>query len=73
MLDKIEDYLNESLLRDDRLIWEQTKKEGQDKGFSELDDLIQDIGGSEEEDLIDVKSAEEETKEYQSMKTGLKS
>ena len=40
MLDKIKDYLNESLLRDDRLIWEQTKKEGKEKGFSELDDLI---------------------------------
>ena len=39
MLDKIEDYLNESLMRDDRLIWEQTKKEGQEKRFSELDDL----------------------------------
>ena len=61
MLDKIEDYLNESLLRDDRLIWEQTKKEGQDKGFSELRDLIEDNGGSKEE-----------TKEIQSMKTGLK-
>ena len=40
MLDKIEDYLNESLLRDDRLTWEQTKKDGQDRGFSEPDDLI---------------------------------
>ena len=40
MLEKIEDYLNESLLRDDRLIWEQIKKDGQDKEFSEPDDLI---------------------------------
>ena len=40
MLDKIKDYLNDSLLRDDRLAWEYTKKDGHDKGFSEPDDLI---------------------------------
>ena len=60
LLSKIEEYLNDSLLRDDKLTWEQIQDHNL-KGSFEPDDF-----------MSDGENAEEETKEIVSKSTGLK-